>query len=101
MPRVGTGVQCPGGPLKKNASLLIPRNRGRVKVTTKESQGETTDAAFEKSRWDAPKAPLKFSKWGQVSGQGQVKSQNRGFQVTSRRDLKIISFWAKTYFEYS
>ena len=30
-----------------------------------------------------------------MSGQGQVKSQNRGFQVTSRRDLKIISFGPK------
>ena len=38
------------------------------------------------------KHPVNFQN---VSGQGQVKSQNRGFQVTSRRDLKIISFGPK------
>ena len=69
----------------------------RPHVITRERMAaeRTNDAAFESSRWDDPKAPPKFSKWGHVSGQGQVKSQNRGFQVTSRRDLKIISFGPK------
>ena len=52
-------------------------------------------AAFESSRRDDPKAPPKFSKLVHVSGQGEVKDQNRGFQVTSRKDLKIISFGLK------
>ena len=30
-----------------------------------------------------------------MSGQRQVKRQNRGFQVTSHRDLKVISFEPK------
>ena len=30
-----------------------------------------------------------------MSGQAQVKGQNRGLKVTSRRDLKIISFGPK------
>ena len=41
------------------------------------------------------KHPLNFPNEVTLSGQGQVKSQNRGFQVTSRRDLKIISFGPK------
>ena len=40
------------------------------------------------------KHPLNFPN-EVTSGQGQVKGQNRGFQVTSRRDLKIISFGPK------
>ena len=67
-----------------------PRHNSRTN-----GRRETNDAAFESSRWDDPKAPPKFSKWGHVSGQGQVKSQNRGFQVTSHRDLKVISFGQK------
>ena len=51
----------------------------------------TSDAAFESSRWDGLKTFHKFSKWGHVSGQGQVKGSGIywGFQVTNRTDPKI------------
>ena len=48
-------------------------------ISKTDGRRETDEAAFERSRRDASKPLSKIQNWGHVSGQGQVKGQNRVF----------------------
>ena len=56
---------------------------GRIRpppaISKTDGRRETDEAAFERSRRDASKPLSKIQNWGHVSGQGQVKGQNRVF----------------------
>ena len=48
-------------------------------ISKTDGRRETDEAEFERSRRDASKPLSKIQNWGHVSGQGQVKGQNRVF----------------------
>ena len=80
--------------------LLGGGGGGRVKrshVITRERMAAERRATRRSKALDETilKHPLNFPNEVTCQGQGQDKCQNRGFQVTSRRDLKIISFGPK------